>query len=187
MGERCRFVEGDFLDPEVLGSETAEVGLAGFDALYAIEAFSHADDPEAFLAQAARRLAPGGLLILCDDFPGTTDIEPAAEPSLEAPAVIAARRSRWLEAFRRGWHLGPLASEDEVAAAAQRQGLRLMERIDLSEYLGDRSGWARVVYPLLRALPGRGPWVSSKRGSAALQICLHRHWVRYLFLLFRKD
>jgi SAM-dependent methyltransferase len=184
--ERCRFVEGDFLDPEVLRYDGTEAGSAGFDGLYAIEAFSHAGDPETFLAQAARRLAPGGLLMLCDDFPSRPDIEPSAEPSSELLPAVAARRGRWIEAFRQGWHLGPLASEDEVTATAERLGFQLIERIDLSGYLRNRPVRARVAYPLLRALPARGPWVSSKRGGAALQICLYRQWVRYLFLLFRK-
>ncbi|MCA9568445.1 MAG: methyltransferase domain-containing protein, partial [Myxococcales bacterium] len=61
-GPGQRFLTADFHDlPASLGT---------FDAAYAIEAWAHATDPDAFMASTAGRLAPGGLLLLIDDFVG---------------------------------------------------------------------------------------------------------------------
>ena len=186
--ERCRFVEGDFLEAPTGHTPGADGGSV--DAAYAIEAFSHASDPGVFLDQAARRLDCDGLLFLCDDFAAFPDgpgegAGPCGKLPQGDPAA-SRRRDRWLEGFRRGWHLGPLPSDGEVTAAARRRGLERIERIDLSPYLRNHPVRARMGYALLGMLPGRGPWVSSRRGGAALQVCLGRHWVRYLFLVFQK-
>jgi SAM-dependent methyltransferase len=187
VASRCRFLEGDFLRERFFAesSETEEFPSAcpsqpGFDALYAIESFSHGSDTEAFFRQAARRLAPRGLLIVCDDFLAG-DVPASGEDRSKA-----ARRRRWLDAFRQGWHLGPLSTEQELLETAGRRGLELEERRDLSPHLRDRSTRARLAYGLLRLLPGNGPWLSSQRGGAALQVCLHEGWVRYLYLVFRR-
>jgi SAM-dependent methyltransferase len=192
VADLCRFLEGDFLEGDFLeeslrgerfaasrpggGAGPAVLSNAGFDALYAIEAFSHAAEPDAFTAQAAHRLAPGGLLFVCDDF--------RADGGSRGPR--ARSRRRWMEAFRRGWHLGTLRSEGELVEAAERRRLDAAESIDLTPYLRDRSAPARFTYRLLQLVPGNGPRLASQRGGAALQVCLHEGWVRYLFLVFRK-
>lgn len=198
VAERCRFLEGDFLqegfpaeDRSPSGTPGAGAADTGFDALYAIESFSHAADPDAFCAQAARRLCPGGRLFVCDDF--RADVRRADDPppdglpmARDSGARRVHSRNRWLEAFRQGWQLGPLCAEEELAGVAGRWKLDPEERIDLSPYLRNRSARAKWTYRLLRLWPGNDPRLSSLRGGAALQVCLHEGWVRYLFLVFQK-
>ncbi|MBN1835177.1 MAG: methyltransferase domain-containing protein [Spirochaetales bacterium] len=178
--ERCRFVEGDFL--EAKGPASLQEGSPGarFDAAYAIEAFSHAAHPATFFERAAARLAEDGVLFLCDDF----SAEPADPP--ERGLRRSVRRQRALEAFRQGWQLGPLPGEEDARVMARAQGLELVGRTDLTPYLRARSARAAVTRGLLGLLPFSGPWISSRRGGAALQVCLRRGWVRYLYLVFRK-
>jgi len=189
VAERCRFVQGDFLEESTLRALGEAAGQGAFHAVYAVEAFSHAADPGLFFARAAAQLEANGLLIVCDDFPVSPAAVPDGEDARNPPTRkrrAERRRVRWLQAFRQGWHLGPLPGEGETIAAARAQGLQLVRRRDLSPYLRGGRVWAGAVHGLLRLLPGRGPWISSRRGGVALQVCLRKRWVAYLYLVFRK-
>jgi hypothetical protein len=62
----------------------------------------------------ATRLQPGGRIVLCDDW--MTD----KDRGLRA-------REDCLDQFRPGWHIASLHTVAEVAAIAERAGLRLVE------------------------------------------------------------
>ena len=164
LGERVRFVQGDFQALPELGA---------FQTTWAIEAYIHATAPERFFSEAARMLVPGGRLIVADDF-------------LADPPPTGAEAGRWLADFRTGWHvpnLAPAARAVELAAAA---GFRLVEDRDLTPYLRTVPGWVvRAGMTVLR-LPLRSIFWESLRGSTALQECVRRGWTEYRFLVWEK-
>jgi SAM-dependent methyltransferase len=165
LSGRCRFLEADFLNlPD----------LEPADAAYAIESFTHATSPEAFFAALRKRLRPGGLLMLCDDF-------------LERAPTRTAGEARWVERFRTGWRLASLGTRTEVRLQAEALGFRLCFEEDLTPRL-------RLTPPpmlALRRLPLL-PWLSASArasldGGTALQVCLRAGWVRYRFLVFLRE
>jgi len=165
----CVFVEGDFLAPPV---------ASGLGAVYSIEAFCHAVSVEEYVAQAARMLAPGGLLILCDDF---LSMFAFLEPS---PAG-----QRWLRAYQQGWHVPNLRTVLNVKAFASEHNLNIVNDRDLTPLLKLRAlpDWlATALRALGERLPAWHPIVPSMVGSMALQQCLQMKLIEYRFLVFEK-
>lgn len=164
LSERCQFAEADFAHQPARGA---------FDLAIAIESLVHAADPARVLREAASALRPGGLLAVCDD------VVVRAEDAGDAQVA----------AFRRGWHAPGVRALDELLAAGERAGLRLVERRDLT--------------PLLRLLPLPGPladallglgelaprgWVFTQSlvGGLALQRCLARGVIGYHWLVWER-
>jgi cyclopropane fatty-acyl-phospholipid synthase-like methyltransferase len=167
LGARMRCLEADFHElPDELGS---------FDLAYAIEAFIHTADPNAFFTQAARRIRPGGRLILCDDF-------------LARPARNA-REERWLARFRHGWTVGTLASPQEVRELARPHGFELTTGRDLTPYLELRRPRDLMLTAFLlvsRPFRPRGMLWRSWDGGDALQRALGARLIEYHFLVFAR-
>ena len=65
FADRIRCIEGDYCD--------LPTGTGPADLAYAIESFSHVQDPARFFAQCRRLIRPGGLLLICDDFQRSSD------------------------------------------------------------------------------------------------------------------
>lgn len=165
----CAFAQADFL----------HVPLAsGFQLAFSIEAFIHAPNPEAYLAQAARLLVPGGRLALCDDF-----LDDEAADSLS-------QLSRgWLQAYQEGWQAVNLIPASGLKALAAAHGLRLLENRDLTPSLRLRSlpdGLARLLLNVGRRLPQGHAIVPSMLGSMALQQCLRMGLIRYRWIVLEK-
>jgi cyclopropane fatty-acyl-phospholipid synthase-like methyltransferase len=163
LADRCRFVVGDFCDLPAIGP----VGAA-----YAIEAFAHAPDTDAFFRSVAARLAPGGLLILVDDFLAA-DADPAH------PTV---RR------FVDGWRVPAVARPAEVAAAAERHGLALVQDEDWTAYVRlwrPRDRLLHWLQPLIRLGAPHDAWLQSLVGGDALQVGLATGLLRHRWLVFR--
>lgn len=164
----CAFAQADFL----------HVPLAsGFHLAFSIEAFIHAPDPDAYLAQAARLLLPGGRLALCDDF-------------LDEAADSLRQLSRsWLQAYQEGWQAVNLIPASGLKALAAAHGLRLLENRDLTPSLRLRSlpdGLARLLLSVGRRLPQGHAIVPSMLGSMALQQCLRLGLIRYRWMVLEK-
>jgi SAM-dependent methyltransferase len=184
---------GDFSSAEALDrlcrgaggadQEGAEQEGAGdqrpLDGAWMIESFVHATDAPALLANIAAHMRPGGLLAICDDFraEGFPDEE------------LSPRRRRWIEEFRRGWHINTLMTTEELVDCAGDASFGMVERHDLSSYV--RNGLARGLPVHLSALAGRAlglttPGWSNLRGGSALQH-LGRHRIcRYQLVLLRR-
>jgi SAM-dependent methyltransferase len=163
LADRCTFGIADFcVLPEDLGP---------FELAYAIEAYVHAAEPSALLHGAARRLVPGGLLVVVDDF-----LAPGISP--EDPVVAR---------FRSGWHTPALDTADSVVARAAQAGLRLVEDRDLTSLvrLGrPRDHLVSWLQPLLRLGAPYSPWFQSLVGGDALQQGLGSGKLQHRWLLF---
>ena len=164
---RCRFLLGDFLDLPPLGPAQGAC---------AIESFVHAADPAGFFRQVAAQLAPGGRLVICDDFLA----EPLTDPGQRR------RAEAWLGRFRGGWGAHSLVEEAAALELAGQAGLRSLETVDLTGFL--RGFRPLLLYPLaaLTRLPLRSAYWRNLAGGTALQVCVRRGYTRYLALVFEK-
>jgi SAM-dependent methyltransferase len=168
--DRCRIFTGDFLDPDALPQ------LGGpFDLTLAVESYIHMHDPAAFFASAARLTAPGGTLMLCDDF-------------LSPESPRSARESRQLRRFREGWHAAGLSIPSETRRLARRAGFTLLEEEDLTDYLElgrPRDRLIRLAVSLTAPLPLARPFWLNLRGGDALQRLLSSRAVTYRLMWFQ--
>ena len=147
-------------------------GFTGFDVALAIESFVHADPASAFLAEAARVLRPGGVLVVIDD----VRVGDPADPRLDD--------------VRTGWHAATLVSVAEARTLAAAVGLDLVESRDLSSYqrLGrPRDRVIRAAQPLLRRWRRRSVWAESLVGGNALQRCHRAGLLEYRLLRFERS
>jgi len=167
---RCSFVHGDFgvadLAPEA-------------EAIVAVESFAHSSDPDAFLANAARHLRPGGRLIVVDDFLayGEGDLD--------------ARQRSLVGQLRKGWRVPSVGTIGTLERAAERAGLRSERVADLTgltrpgSRLRDRA--IAVLSPVMARLGlVTVPFCGNMIGGNALQIGLREGFIRYALLAFRR-
>lgn len=145
--------------------------IAPAQAVCAVESFVHARDASEFFAMAFRQTAPGGKLIICDDF-------------LNPPLSTVAKR--WVTRFTRGWHLNNLLSAEEVKQEAAAAGFRLVEEHDLSAYLRGFHPLHLWFVTILTLIPLRWPYWQNLSGGTALQVCVRRGWTRYQALVWQK-
>ena len=160
-----KIIEGDFLRVPLAG---------GADVVYSVEAFIHSPNAEAYLAEAARLLNPGGRLILIDDF----------------RAESAPENHYWLEAYRRGWHASNLQTVPHVDSLARARGLRLIANRHLTPHLRLRAlpnAMAVALHEAGRRLPLRHPLWPSTLGSMALQQALQLGLIEYRCLVWEKE
>jgi len=167
LGERLRCVEADYHNlPDDLGL---------FDVAFAIEAFVHTTDPQAFFKAAALRVRSGGWLIVCDDFRGR-------------PARRRYEQSL-IDRFCKGWSVNTLITVDDTRAAATHEGFELIEIRDLTAELELRrprdillAALVAVVAPFRPSSSLLQSWI----GGDALQRCLLRRLVEYRLLIFKR-
>ena len=169
LGGVCRFVEANYLELPALESQHA---------IYAIESFLHGPDAERFFQTAAAVLAPGGRLIVCDDF-----LTEKGERSMSR------KDTRNLADFKQGWHVGTLITTERTRALAANAGLQTIEDQDLTPYLRLRRPVDRRIAAFVtlgRFLPFRSPWWDSWVGGHAIQQCLLAGLIGYRFMTFGK-
>ncbi len=170
LADRCAFVEADFHALPLSGA---------MDLVYSIEAFAHAGDPARYFAEAARVLAPGGRLVLCDDFRADRD-----DFRTDRNAI-----RRWLALFQAGWHVPHLLSTDGATALARQQGLERVEARDLSPDLRVRN-FPDVCLPLFEWAMYRGGRFAQLLGSViggwALETLIRRGAVGYRLVVYEK-
>ena len=174
LADRIRCIEGDFCDLSLDLSLSSPAADAPVDLIYAIESFVHGANPALFFIQCARRLRPGGRLIICDDVLG---------PDGHAPGA-----ARALERFRRGWRINTLIDREELRKLAGGGGFAHESTADLTPHLELRRPRDRGIAFLasvVRWLPLDGP-LGHLTGGAALGHCLRRGWIAYDLAHFRR-
>jgi cyclopropane fatty-acyl-phospholipid synthase-like methyltransferase len=176
LSARCSFVEADF---------ARLTGLSPFHLAFAIESFVHFTDPAEFFTAAARAIAPGGRLIVVDDF---------LVRERQSP-----RERRLVDAFRKGWLLPSLCTVRRADRSAAECGMRMVDDRDLSAFLARpassrmkparprMAGMARLAVRVMRALPVPWPYWRSTVGSIALSACRQEKLVQYHVLTFEKS
>lgn len=170
VADRCAFVLGDF--------STVELG-ARADVIVAVESFAHAERASAFLANAARHLRPGGVLLVVDDF-----------LAAESDALDARQRAS-VERFRVGWRVPAVCTAARLAEEALAPGLDLESRVDLSSLVRPgsrvRDRLVAAVSPLADRLGlARIPFYGNVIGGNALQVGLREGFLRYELLALTK-
>lgn len=157
LDARCRFTTGDMTDTRFQEQ---------FDVVYAIESLIHVADAATFFAEVRRVLAPGGTLVLADDF-----LSDSATPDVG---------KTWIERFRAGWRAYGLRTFSAVHHAAYHHGFTLTKHDDVSHLQRTVSPWSiHLSNYLLRAPFLVGPYWDSLRGSTALQQCVRQGWIGY--------
>ncbi len=170
LGDRCRFIEADFL---------ALPDLPPADVVFSIEAFIHAPAPERYFEQVARLIRAGGRLALCDDFLSARGVSKA----------LTANERRWVGAFQAGWHAPGLSSVTQVTQMAGRHGFSVVSDRDLTPDLRLLNWPSRLMHALIGL--GSAAWLPwaywrSTVGSLALQQCLKAGLVTYRFVVFER-
>jgi cyclopropane fatty-acyl-phospholipid synthase-like methyltransferase len=175
LSSRCSFIAADF---------ARLTGLPRFPLSFAIESFVHFTAPAEFFAAAARSLAPGGRLMVIDDF--------------LAGDRHSSRERGLVSAFRQGWLLPSLCTVERAVQCGAECGLRLVEDRDLSSFLSRKPASSRMGKPassrmgwwavrVMRALPVPWPYWRSTMGSLALEACRRARLVEYHVLVFEKQ
>lgn len=174
LADRIRCIEGDFCDLSLDLSPSSPPDGARVDLIYAIESFVHGANPAFFFIQCARRLRPGGHLVICDDVLG---------PDANAPAAVRA-----IERFRRGWRINTLIDREALRTLAAGGGFAHEATADLTPHLELRRPRDRgiaLLSSVVRWLPLQGP-LGHLTGGAALNRCLQRGWIAYDLARFRR-
>ncbi len=168
LADRVNFIQADFNHlPEPAQS---------FDLAYAIEAFVHGENPAAFFQSAAGALAPGGRLVVVDDF-----LTPLGAASLHHPLLIE---------FQRGWHTPGLTAPVQAIQLAAAAGLTLLETRDLSPHLQLNTWRDRLTAlsaAVIRRLGLHNPYFDSLTGGDALRRAHAHGLIRYQMITFARS
>jgi SAM-dependent methyltransferase len=170
LSQRLHCLESDFL--------ALPTWLTPSHLVFSIEAFVHCPTATSFFESAAQQLAPGGTLIICDDF--------ATERS-EGP--LSEVEARWLREFRHGWVAPSLVTTAAANAAATNAGFDLQHSIDLTPYLElerPRDILLSRLIALARHLPVPGYRWRSLVGGNALQRALKLGLIEYRYLAWTR-
>jgi len=164
LQHRVQCLQGDFTDPPA--------ALAPADVAFAIESFAHGPDPRRFFEACRRLVRPGGVLVVCDDFLGSS-----------APAAGRAALAR----FRRGWRIHTLRTVADVVASAGTAGFRCDGVRSLTAHLAlgrPRDHAIAAAAVLLRLAPPLARRFDHLVGGDALRTCLRQGWVDYTLVEF---
>ena len=147
-----------------------------FDVVVAVESLAHSDTPAASVAALARRLAPGGTLLVVDDMP-----EPGA------------RHDADFHAFAAGWQTPRPLERLGYAAVFAATGLVVEHESDLTALLRPRREAAIARLERLAGmtaalpLPALRAVLDSHRGGLALERLYRRGLMRYVLLAARRE
>lgn len=165
LQDRCSFTRSDF--------EALRLELRA-DAIVAVESLVHSAKPERFLAACREHLAPGGIVVVVDDF-------------LAYPVPTGARAmQRTIDRFRNGWRVPGLCTLETLDAAVDETGLQRLDAYDLSPLIRTnrpRDRLVALVSPPARLLGlAAHPFWANVLGGHALNRAIRKGWIRYRLL-----
>ncbi len=166
LADRVTCIEGDYT--------SVPASVAPADLAFAIESFVHGPSPEAFFAECARLVRPGGILVICDD---------ARRPTSD-PAAAGA-----LERYQRGWHVNTLLTREELIARAEAAGFTHDHTTNLTPWLElgrPRDIAIDLFVTLFGWLPLHRTPLGHLIGGSALHRCLTRGWIGYDIVWLRR-
>lgn len=167
--DRVEILERSYLD---LPANLPPVALA-----CSVEAFIHGPDPARYFESAAAHVAPGGRLVVCDDFLS------------EGPRSQSKADERTLRELREGWLANSLVTVARATELAGAAGFRLEKNVDLSNRLElgrPRDRLIALFVAFARHLPRPGYWRRSLVGGNALQRALRRGLVEFRCLVWQR-
>lgn len=167
---RCQFQRSDFTRP---------MAMSDADLVIAVESHVHAPDAATFLNAARRHLRPGGVLIVVDDMLTCPD------------TTLSTAQAHLVVAFRCGWRLGHVPTQDGLVTQAQSLGYAHLGTSDLTPLLR-LNRWRdltlRVVGPLADRVGLAGkPLFDNMIGGNALTESYRAGIMRYTLLTLRRD
>jgi cyclopropane fatty-acyl-phospholipid synthase-like methyltransferase len=168
--DRVTCLHGDYL--------AGGLPLTAADVAFSIEAFVHAPSAERYFQAVASLVAPGGTLIVIDDF--VTE---------RARSSASAADARVLATFRDGWLAPTQVTEHEAGIAARAAGFEPLESRSLTPFLElqrPRDRLLRVISPLLAYLPLPDLRRRSLIGGDALQRGLRSGLIDYRYMSWRR-
>jgi len=170
LARRCSIMLGDF--------HSCHLGVRP-DAVVAVESFAHATDLDAVLANVSRHLAPGGILVVVDDFLAGNEER------------LPPRARNLAERFRQGWRLAGLGTPARLIETAARHRLTLEKDEDLTRLTRPGSRIRDRLVALTSPAFGhlglaRIPFFGNIIGGHALQEGLERGFIRYRLMVFRR-
>lgn len=170
LAERVQCLEGSYLE---LPASVRVAELA-----FSIEAFIHGPDPSAFFEAAARYVAPGGLLLIFDDF-----------LSERGGGPLAPHDARVIREVREGWLANSLVTVRQASELASQAGFVLETNDDLTPRLElgrPRDHAIALLVAVGRHLPLRGYRFRSLLGGSALQAGLRNGLLEFRCLGWRR-
>ena len=170
LGNRCRFVRGDF--------QTIELDVKA-NLIVAIESFVHSDSAESFFTAATKHLWDGGYLMVADDF------------LTESWSRLNDATQCHVEDFKMGWRLPSLCTVEECVHAAEKCDLEMATDTELSNLIRLDRLRDRVIKrlsPLFQRLNLISvPLFGNMIGGNALQIGLRKGFLQYHLLVMKKQ
>ena len=104
-------------------------------------------------------------------------------------ADLPSTHRRWLDEFRRGWHIDSLTSVDEADRFATAVDFVLDRDEDWTPWLELERPRDRLIAGLVRLgrrLPVRHPWWQNLVGGNAVQKAILARLVQYRFVVWRR-
>ncbi len=170
--KNCHFFAANF---EKLPGEIPKADIA-----YAIEAFVHGTDAEAFFEQVAGKLKPGGRLILIDDM----------LTQKGASGKISQTQVRQLQAYRSGWMIGNLYTINQLNNLAENMNLKIIENKNLTSLM-HLGRFRDKMIGLMVFLAGRwmdaSPYWKNMKGGYSKQALLKTGLLEYQYIVFKKN
>lgn len=145
------------------------------DVVYMIEAFVHSPDYKKLIEQVSQSLAPGGLLIIVDDWLSKTQTK--------------AKQTKWINQYKVNWLIGSLITTDQLQQNCKIHQLNLKGSYDFTPHIKTdlRNRLLRIINFPLRIWPFQSTYISSVIGGIARHHCLKQNWINYKMMVFQKE
>lgn len=169
LGGNCQIREGDF---------QALPDLESVDLAFSIEAFVHSPNGKIFFKEVAKKLPPGGKLIIIDDC--LTD---------KYRTKLSRQEMELVEDFKQGWITPSLHVVNELETMANIEGFILLENNDLTPMMRigrPRDKFFGFLLFFFKNRMKKSRYFQMISGGYAKQQCIKKGIVNYRQFVFEK-